>query len=261
MIPVPIKTPFIGIVLTADGYQKVRGMLPTPSYLSYRYSKAYQAEQTPDIVLIYAIEGYITSPAQYYWISTIKLRLRAFIPVPFDEVDMFHISSDTEINGIAYQLYELSQAFKADPIIYPKPYYPATPKELYRRLIWYGMRAIHQRCFTKECLIATALKMNRSLHQHGYSQKELFKKTEAAYLYLLERNDQWKRRLSKEQLHQIRSAAAKKTAARKRADTQKRIDDLIKSGDYTKPNGKINKAKLSRALGIHRTTLEKYFKK
>ena len=121
MNPQPLLSPFIGISMYQDNYSKVKGLLPSPSY-----SDTLHSRYTQKIILIYQLEGYITSPAQYRWISNIKLGLVKYLCVPFEYVEEFSITSNTELTTALYQVKELLKAFKAPLVIYPKIMYPST---------------------------------------------------------------------------------------------------------------------------------------
>ncbi|WP_415406978.1 hypothetical protein ACLHDG_00165 [Sulfurovum sp. CS9] len=254
MTPEPLLRPFIGITLSKNDYSKVKGFLPTPSYIDTLHSYFNQK-----IILIYALEGYITSPNQYRWISNIKLGLKGFLFVPFEFVDEFHITDTTEVTNSIYTIDELSKAFKAPVVTYPKIMYPATKQDLYRRLCWYGVRLIHQQVFTKECMIATALLMNKKLDlANRYSNKELHKKALGAYMFMLENKDNFKEKLNKKQLKEAHIKGAVMTNDTQISQTKERITELLKSGDFLKPNGKVNKTSLAKAMNVNRRTLDKY---
>ena len=89
-----LHRPFIAISMYQDEYSKVKGLLFTPSYTDILHSRYNQK-----IILIYVLEGYITSPSQYKWISNIKLGLKDFLFVPFEFVDEFHITDTTEVTN------------------------------------------------------------------------------------------------------------------------------------------------------------------
>ena len=252
MTPEPLQRPFIGISMYQDDYSKVKGLLPTPSYTDTLYSYYNQK-----IILIYTLEGYITSPNQYRWISNIKLGLKDFLFVPFEFEEMFYVTDTTEITNNIYTIDELSKAFKAPLITYPKIMYPSTKQELYRRLCWYGSRLIHQQVFTKEAMTATALLMNKKLDSK-FSDKELHKKALGAYMFMLENKDNFKEKLNKKQLKEAHAKGAVMTNATQVSKTKERITELLKSGDFLKPNGKVNKTSLAKAMNVNRRTLDKY---
>lgn len=254
MTPQLLNRPFIGITISKNGYSKVKGLLPNPSYTDTLYSRTSQ-----NLILIYAVEGYVTSSNQYRWVSNIKLGLKDFLFVAFEFVDEFHITDTTEVTNSIYTIGELSKAFKAPVIIYPKIMYPATKQDLYRRLCWYGARLIHQEVFTKECMIATALLMNKKLDlANRYSNKELHKKALGAYIFIFENKDNFKEKLNKPQLKQAHVKGAVMTNATQVSKTKERITDLLKSDGFLKPNGKVNKTSLAKAMNVNRRTLDKY---
>ena len=250
----PLHRPFIGISMYQDDYSKVKGLLLTPSYTDTLHSYYNQK-----IILIYALEGYIISPNQYRWISNIKLGLQKFLCVPFTYEDEFSITDSTEVTTALYTIDELSKAFKAPLIIYPKIMYPSTKQDLYRHLCWYGVRLIHQQVFTKECMTATALLMNKKLDlANRYSSKELHKKALGAYMFILENKDNFKEKLNKPQLKEAHAKGAVMTNDAQVSKTKERITELLKSADFLKPNGKVNKTSLAKAMNVNRRTLDKY---
>ena len=248
----PLHRPFIGISMYQDDYSKVKGLLPTPSYTDILHSYYNQK-----IILIYAIEGYITSYNQYRWISNIKLGLEKYLCVPFEYEEEFYITEHTEIIDNIYQIKELSKAFKAPLIMYPKALYPQIKKELYKRLCRYGKRLVHQKCFTKEAMTATALLMNSKL-KDKYSNKDLHKKAIGAYMFIDENKEQYSIKLDEVQLKEAHSKGGKTKNFNQAQNTKERIAQLLKSGDFLKPNGKVNLSSLAKAMNMTRQTIAKY---
>jgi hypothetical protein len=254
MNPQPLHRPYIGITLYVDDYAKVQGLLPTPSYTDRLQGHNYQK-----IILIYAIEGYITSPSQYRWISNIKLGLEKYLCVPFTYEEDYHITHETDMTTTLYTIGELSKAFKAPIIIYPKIMHPPTKKELYRDLCRYGKRLIHQKCFTKEAMTATALLMNKRLFDK-YSNRDLHKKVLGAYIFIDENRENFPVKLDEVKLKEAHTKGAKITNKKQTAETKAKIFELLKDDVYIKPNGKVNKTLLADDLGMNRRTLDKYLK-
>jgi len=240
--------------MVRDDYSKVKSLLPTPSYTDVLFS--YQDQK---IILVYVIEGHITSHNQYRWISNIKLGIKNFIFVPLDFINEFCITDTTDITNNIYTINELSKAFKAPVIIYPKIMYPSAKQDLYKHLCWYGARLIHQRVFTYEALISVGLLMNKKLSDK-YSSNDLHKKVLGAYMWLVENMDGFKVGLDEVQLEQAHSKGATITNAIQTQNTKQLINEAIETGKYTKPNGKVNQTALAKALNLHRNTLAKYLK-
>jgi hypothetical protein len=237
-----------------DDYNKVEGLLPTPSYSDTLHSRYNQR-----VILIYQLEGYVTSHSQYRWISNIKLGLKEYLCVPFTYEDEFYITDTTELTATLYQIKELSKAFKAPLIIYPKIMYPSTKKEMYKHLCWYAKRLIHQKVFTKEVMTATALLMNSKLKDR-YSNKDLHKKVLGAYMFINENKEKLPVKLDEVELKKAHAKGAEKTNKKQRANTEAKIFELLKDDVYFKPNGKVNKTLLADDLRMHRRTLDKYLK-
>lgn len=254
MTPEPLHRPFIGISMYQDEYSKVKGLLPTPSYSDTLHSRRHQK-----IILIYVLEGYITSPSQYRWISNIKLGLQKYLCVPFAYEEEFSITDTTEVTTALYQIKELSKAFKAPLITYPKIMYPVTKKELYKHLCWHSARLIHQRVFTKEALTAAALLMNSKL-QDKYSNRDVHKKVMGVSKWVDENNEGFSVGLDEVQLKEAHSKGATLTNKIQREKTKAKIFELLKDDVYFKPNGKVNKTLLADDLGMGRRSLDTYLK-
>lgn len=254
MNPQPLHNSYIGIKVYQDDYYKVRGLLPTPSYIT-----SLQTYDNFKIILIYAIEGYITSHNQYRWISNIKLGLENYLCVPFTYEEDYQITNETDMTTALYTIDELSKAFKAPLITYPKILYPVNKQEVYRHLCWYCKRLIHQKCFTKEAMISAALLMNKKLDlTNRYSNKEIHKKALGAFMFMLENEESFKKRLTKEELKEAHAKGADMTNNTQSSKTKERITELLKSGDFLKPNGRVNKTSLAKAMNVNRRTLDKY---
>ena len=253
MTPNPLYRYHIAIKFYADDYAKVKELLPTPSY---RYSLQGYA---PKIILVYAIEGIIVSSSQYRWISNIKLGLANYLCVPFEYEEDYCANITTDINNIIYTIKELSTAFNAQLITYPKITYPQTKKEMYRRLCWYAQRLIHQKCYTKEALTATALLMNKKLSDK-YSNKDLHKKVLGVIMWVDENREGFSVKLDEVELKKAHAMGAEKTNKKQTAETKAKIFELVKDKVYIKPNGKVNKTLLADDLGMNRRTLDKYLK-
>ncbi len=237
-----------------DDYQKVRGLLPTPSYTT-----SLQTYNNVKIILIYAIEGYITSHNQYRWISNIKLGLEKYLCVPFTYEEDYRITDETDMTVTLYTIDELSKAFKAPLITYPKIMYPATKKELYKRLCQYGKRLIHQKCFTKEAMTSTALLMNSKL-KDKYSTKDLHKKALGAYVFINENREGFSVKLDDVQLKEAHSKGARTKNLNQAQKTKERVQQLLKSGDFIKPNGKVNLSSVAKSMNMTRKTVAKYLR-
>ena len=141
--------------------------------------------------------------------------------------------------------------------MYPKVMYPATKQDVYRCLCWYGKRLVHQKCFTKEAMTATALLMNSKL-KDKYSNKDLHKKAIGAYMFIGENREKFSIKLDEVQLKEAHSKGGQIRKVQRVQQTKERIDQLLKSGDFIKPNGKVNLSSLAKAMKMNRETVAKY---
>ena len=243
---------YIAVGINDEHLSKVSNILPTASHIDYLMGRDYYTH-----IFIYVIDGYITSYNQYRWVSNIKLGIKDFIFVPFDFIADVHVTNNTVITNTIYTIAELSKAFKAPVIIYPKIMYPPTKKQLYRHLCWYGKRLIHKQVFTYEALVSAALLMNKKLSDK-HSNKDLHKKVLGAYMWLIENIDGFKVGLSGDELKQAHSNGQQITKAIQRERTKHLIDDAIATGNYLKVNGKVNQSQLANDLGLNRSTVIRY---
>ena len=247
----PLYRHHIAIKFYADDYAKVKGLLPTPSY---RYSLQGYA---PKIILVYAIEGIIVSSSQYRWISNIKLGLANYLCVPFEYEEDYETNTSTDINNIIYTIKELSTAFNSPLITYPKIMYPSIKKELYRHLCWYGKRLIHQKCFTKEALTSAALLMNSKL-KDKFSNRDLHRKVLGVCKWIDENKEGFSVGLDEVQLKEAHTKGGLKRKAQRVQDTRERVEELLKTQNFIKPNGKVNLSLLAKAMNMTRKTVAKY---
>jgi len=250
----PLNRPHVGITLTTDDYAKVRGLLPTPSYKDMLHS-----QHTQKIILIYLIDGPIISYKQYKWLSDIKLALKDFLIVEYEDVEEFYISESIEGDGIHYSLEELHKTFKAEYKHYPSIYYAPNKKAMYRHLILHGKKLRHLQLFTLEAMTSAALMMNGKL-KDKLSIKDLHKKVKGAYKFILENQENFRERLSESELRDAHKRGAELSHKRMTQRTENKIHEALETGNYFKSNGDVHKTLLAKSLNMTRATLNKYLK-
>jgi hypothetical protein len=178
--PMKLNSAFLALQMAKNDYTKVSGQLPTPSHINELKSITLTY-----LNIIYQLDRSVTTSKQFYWLSTIKTAWQKHIFTPFQFVDEVYIGEYTQSTGVVYSLDELSKVFQAEFINYPNVYYPSTKKEVYKRLVWYGMRLQRKGLFNIEIMNATALRMNEAL-KDKLSYRETLKKSLGAYLYVFE---------------------------------------------------------------------------
>lgn len=132
--PIKLNSAFLALQMAKNGYAKVSGQLPTPSHIN-----EVQSITSTYLIFVYQLDRSVTTSKQFYWLSTIKTAWQKHIFVPFQFVDEVYISEHTQSMGVVYSLEELSKVFQTEFINYPNVYYPPSKKEVYRRLVWFGM--------------------------------------------------------------------------------------------------------------------------
>lgn len=177
--PIKLNSAFLALQMAKNDYKKVSGLLPTSSHINELKSITLTY-----LNIIYQLDRSVSTSKQFYWLSTIKTAWQKHIFVPFQFVDEVYISEHTQSMGVVYSLDELSKVFQSEFINYPNVYYPSTKKEVYKRLVWYGMRLRRKNLLNIEIMNATALKMNEAL-KDKLSYRETLKKSLGAYLYVL----------------------------------------------------------------------------
>ena len=231
---------------------KVEGLLPTPSYTQ----KLTSSFNEISIIVIFEIEHSLKTPLQYQWLSDIKIIWKRNILVKFDYIQEFYVNENTIQKGIKYSLLELSNTFKKEFIAYPKPYYPPTAKELYKRLVWYAMRINTKELLTIEILYATAMRMNSKLSDK-YKNAELYKKSFLAYNYVRE-NQTIK---TKKEVLKIKKRNGVKRGMLITKEFQERVSKVKELLPlHVKANGKPNVTAISKVLKIRRETVSRIMK-
>ena len=232
-------------------YKKVEGILPIPSHINRLYSR-YETYK----IITFKIEHILHTPHQYQWLNDIKVIWKRNLLISFEYVDEVYIRDATISTGAIYSLQELNKVFTSEFISYPKPYYPATKKELYRKLVWFAMRVNKKGLMYKEILYAIALKMNSHL-EDKYNQKELFKKVVAAYEFTKSRQNI----KSKDEITKIKKENGQKRGEQISKEYQERVRKVKEMiPHHLKANGRPNITLIAKKLGLSRVTTSKIVK-
>jgi hypothetical protein len=100
--------------------------------------------------------------------------------------------------------------------------------------------------------------MNHRL-EDKLSLREVHKKALASYKYIHENIESFPEKLNKTELKEAQRKGAKSTNNKQTEETRERIMNELKgNSDYIKPNGKVNKTSLAKALNLNRRTIERY---
>lgn len=239
----------IAFIVTEDKYIKIKGLIPTPSFINTLHSLSNKRFE-----LVYLIDGFIDKPNSLLWLSDIKLGIESKLKdISFS--NEVYLNINTVSYSIIYSLKELSSHFESKKNTYPNIYYPHTKKSLYQHLCYYATRLVYFKILTKEALLSGAIKMNSKL-EDKYSYKELLKKVESAYIFISKNQDNLKKRLTDKE----REEAYIKRDKKRVSNTVNKIKVTLNKNiqHYIKANGKINKSKLAKDIGVRRETVNKY---
>jgi len=250
---------FIGFTVTMICYKKLSHKLPMPTY-----KKIITSREGKSVTLIYQLDRQSTTIKQWQFISDVKIGIKNFIPCDVIFEYECYLNSIIEANAVIYTLAELKEHFRAEKIRYPKIYYPATKKDLYRHLVWYGAKLYFKKIITREIMIATALKMNEALTDK-LSYRELLKRADAAFKYVTENRDKrFKQRLSADELKEAKSRGGKtrgKQVSKDSEELHKKIMEALKDSRFIKKSGKPYISKIADHLGISRKTIQRHLNK
>lgn len=245
--PIKLNSSFLALQMAKSDYKKVSGQLPTPSHRNDLTST-----KSNNTIIIYQLDRNVTTSKQFYWLSTIKTAWQKHIFAPFQFVDEVYISEHTQSMGVVYSLDELSKVFQVEFISYPKIYYPSTKKEVYRRLIWYGMKLQRKGLLNIEIMNATALKMNGVL-KDKLSYRETLKKSLGAYLYVL---GNISKPLHPNEVKERLRDGGKLRGLQKKDEHAQNVQQVKECLSlHVKANGKPNITELSKVLQLSRKTV------
>ena len=245
--PIKLNSSFLALQMAKSDYKKVSGQLPTPSHITELRSIASNY-----LILIYQLNRSVTTSKQFYWLSTIKTAWQKHIFAPCQFVDEVYINEHTQSMGVVYSLDELSKVFQVEFINYPKVYYPSTKKEVYRRLVWYGMKLQRKQLLNREIMNATALSMNDKL-KDKLSYWETLKKSLGAFLFV---SGNISKPLHPNEVKERLRDGGKLRGLQKKdehAQNVQRVKERLSL--HVKANGKPNIAELSKVLQLSRKTV------
>lgn len=240
----------ISLQFLTDNYSKIAYSLPIPTYRRIKTKSNHQGY----VIVTYELTHSITSMNQFRWQANIKQSMKEHIKVEFLFAEYIE-TVNQENTSIKYTFKSLQEHFKPIKTIYPKIYLPSNKSDIYQRLCIYASKLFYHKMFHLEMVIYAAIKMNNILKK-PCNYKELLNKSIRAYT-LVSKTE------TKQKLTPIELRAALKTGGQKRGvqkkmeqmENKKKIEELIKSNEYIKPNGKINITKVATDLELSRVTV------
>lgn len=249
MNPTEVKPPFVAFSIPLRDYEKIKGLLPNPTYMNE------WGGNNPSMALCYEITHAITSWKTIQWLSSIKLTCKA-IHSNIKLLDEFVINEWTDVNSVLYGINDLSSLFKVGFIRYPKPLFPTTKHELYPNLVKYAKRLLRMELLTFEAIYSTSLRLNNSLPLiERYSLRELAKSSKKALMFVAENKEELQA-LKGDELKERLKVGGKKRGIQKTKEKEankKKIEQLAHT--IKKPNGKPNITQIAKELNLSRVTV------
>ncbi len=184
--------------------------LPPPSEME----TIQKWDGTQLINVLYHFQYAPQSWKEWQRVAGIKVQMQRRIKhLEFQEYD------SSSIDGKIYTVSELGQCFK-DFVKFPKPLFPSQRREAYQKLCIHAKRLHYEGLLHVEQLIATSIRFNDK-DPEGITQT--IKRAIAAHKFALKHSDEWKTKLSKEDLIVSHKEGAKKTheIRRKKSELKK----------------------------------------
>lgn len=254
MKPLEVQPPFIAFSVPLKDYEKIKGLLPTPTHRHRTHG------YNPSMEVCYEISHFISKPKMLQWLGSIKLTIaKNILHVKLE--DEFYISENTHSSGAKYHIYELSKLFKVEFIKYPRGLYPANKKELYQNLVKYAKKLLRADLLVYEVIFALSLKFNEALPlMDRYSLRELSKKSKKALEFTKEHKEEMDAKRGDELKKCLINGGKMRGEQRQQAkeDNIQRIKEMIPL--HVKPNGKPNITAISKELKLRRETISRLIK-
>ena len=246
----------ISLQFLTDDYTKVAYSLPIPTYRK----NITKTEHQGYVTITYELKHSITSINQFKWLANIKQSMKEHIKSTFEFVEYLE-SKNQEYTNEKYTFKSLQEHFKSIKTIYPKIYLPTNKKDVYQRLCIYASKLYDNRIFYIELIMFAAIKMN-DLLGNPYNYKELINRSKRAYDFV-NKSEPQKKLIGNELKAAFKIGGIKRGEQKKmeQKKNQEQIKKLIESGEYIKPNGKVNISAIAKELSLSRVTVTNLAKK
>lgn len=241
---------YISIIMPVTEWKRWGSALPLPSYqrtltnhTGYKIQIAYELKYKP------------TKSNDWYFIADIRRSYQAIINGALFNDNLIIEGDGWESNATAYTLQEL-KVFPMDERAYPVIIRWATNKKTFRsKAFTYAKRLKYEGLLCYPSMMGALSAMNSKMKK---TEQHKARTLERLTNDILAQSDKWDTKLPKEALRAVRSDLGKQRAEQLQAQKQNRviqIKEAIDKGDFTKPNGEINKTKLADYLNVDRRTI------
>lgn len=228
--------------------------LPLPSYM-----RTLTSHTGDKIQVAYELKYKPTKSNDWYFIADIQRSYQAIINGALFNDNLVIEGDGWESNGTAYTLQELKM-FPTDERAYPVIIRWATSKKTFRsKAFTYAKRLKYEGLLCYPSMMGALSAMNSKMKK---TEQHKARTLERLTNDILAQSDQWDTKLPKEALRAVRSDLGVQRGKQKQGEKENRINqmqEVVDSGNFTKPNGKINKSKLADYLGADRRTIHNLF--
>jgi len=185
-------------------------------------------------------------------VATIKENILHRIKgVEFLEIDPYSYN-DVETDNV-YKISDIGSYFKAF-VKFPMPLYPAGKDEAYQRLCVYTKRLHFESKLHVEQVIATSIRFNEAYkNDEGFTQT--YKRAISAYKFASKHRDEWKVKLTEEQLNTTRISDVNRLndeLKAKRKPKQLRAKELRKDG--------VTITEIASIIEVSKSTIKRWLK-
>lgn len=184
--------------------------LPPPSITE----KIQKWDGTQLIHVLYHFQYSPQSWKEWQRMAAIKVQLQNRINhIEFQDYE------PSTVGGKIYTVSELGKYFK-EFVKFPKPLFPGQKREAYQKLCIHGKRLHYEGLLYLEQLIATSIRFN-DIDPEGITQT--IKRAISAHKFALDHSDEWKTKLSEDELILAHKKGAEKTheSRRRKAESQR----------------------------------------
>lgn len=241
---------FFAFTLPLEEWHRWVAALPVPSY-QMNLTSAEGAK----VQIIYELLHRPTTAGDWYTLDRLRKSYERVINgLIFND----HASINTDLSKASEERYrpQQLQAFPLDDRSYPSIIRWASSKKGFRRAAFtYAKRLKYEGMLSYPAIMAAVYALNEKLpHGERFKVRTLEKLAND----ILERSGAWPEKLPPEELQAVRVELGKRRGEQLQAEKIERIEEIkaaISTGNFTKPSGSINQAKLSEFLGLHRNTI------
>jgi len=219
------------------------------------FKKALSSQSGLKIQVAYELKYKPTKSNDWYFIADIQRSYQAIIDgVAFH--DNLIIEGDGWVStGTTYTLQEL-KVFPTDERAYPVIIRWATTKKTFRgKAFLYAKRLKYEGLLSYAAMMGAVTAINSKMVK---VEQHKIRTLERLTNEILSKSDEWVVKLSKEALTTLKSDLGVQRGKQLQEEKQDRINQIkeaVNNGDFTKPNGQINKSKLADYLRVHRNTI------